>query len=397
MGETRLLFVAPFGLQRKATTAYRTLPLARALAAKGHRITCLVPSWDSRSDSGRRYEDGGVEVVHLWAPPGPAALALTVDCLQSMLRAGAAGADAVHVFKPLGPPAAVALALQARRVLGGRGRLVLDTDDWEEGWGRRSGSALAGTVLRPLERWLLRSSDAVTVASRALLEMAVALRGEARSVWHLPNGAPPVHAPDAVERRSALRQRLGLADAPLLLLYTRYIECRPPRLVEVLSAVLRRSSSARLLVVGSGFGREQADLRRGLAEQGLADRVLFAGWVAPPEVETYLAAADVALYPCDDDLVVRAKCSVKLAQLLALGLPVVAEAVGECCTYLAHEETGLLVGPGAVAELAEAVACLLASPEKRERLGRAAREQMAAEFSWDTLAVGAEAAYAAIE
>ncbi len=60
VGETRLLFVAPFGLQRKATTAYRTLPLARALAAKGHRITCLVPSWDSRVDSGRRYEDSGV-------------------------------------------------------------------------------------------------------------------------------------------------------------------------------------------------------------------------------------------------------------------------------------------------------------------------------------------------
>lgn len=39
-------------------------------------------------------------------------------------------------------------------------------------------------------------------------------------------------------------------------------------------------------------------------------------------------------------------------------------------------------------------AYLLASPEERERLGRSAREQMAGEFNWDTLAVRAEAAYA---
>ncbi|MBI2912043.1 MAG: glycosyltransferase [Chloroflexi bacterium] len=157
--------------------------------------------------------------------------------------------------------------------------------------------------------------------------------------------------------------------------------------------MLSRSSSAHLLVVGTGFADEEERLRQGLEERGLVGRVHFAGWVPNAGLESYLSAADVALFPCDDDPVVRAKCSVKLAQLLALGVPVVAEAVGSCCSYITHAQTGLLVAPGALTHMAEAVAGLLASPEERERLGRAAREQMAAQFSWSTLAVRAEQAY----
>jgi len=351
-----------------------------------------VPSWDSRVDSGRRYEDGGVDVVHLRALPGPAALGVTADCWQSVWRSAAAAADVVHLFKPLGPPAAVALALQVGQALGARRRLVLDTDDWEEGWARRSGSPLAPLVA-VFERRLMRTVEAVTAASEALVQMAAELRRDGGSVWYLPNGAPaPV--PGRAPEHAALRGRLGLADVPLLLLFTRYTECPPPRLVEVLGQVLSRSSSAHLLVVGTGFADEEERLRRGLEERGLVGRVHFAGWVPSAGLESYLSAADVALFPCDDDPVLRAKCSVKLAQLLALGVPVVAEAVGSCRSYITHAQTGLLVAPGAATDMAEAVAALLASPEERERLGRAAREQMAAQFSWSTLALRAEQAYA---
>lgn len=360
--------------------------------ARGHQVTCLIPSWDSRPDSGRRYRDSGVDVVHLSALPGPAGFAVAADCLQSMWRSAAADAGVVHLFKPLGPPAAVALALQVGRALGASGRLVLDTDDWEEGWARRSGSLLV-PLMGLFERRLLRSAEAVTAASEALVQMASELRRSSGSVWHLPNGVPASVLTRAPEP-AALRGRLGLADVPLLLLFTRYTECPPPRLVEVLSAALSRSPSAHLLVVGTGFADEEERLREGLEERGLVGRVHFAGWVPSAGLESYLSAADVALFPCDDDPVMRAKCSVKLVQLLARGVPVVAEAVGSCRSYITHGQTGLLVPPGATKDMAEAAAGLLASPAERERLGRAAREQMAAQFSWNTLAERAEQAYA---
>ena len=57
-----------------------------------------------------------------------------------------------------------------------------------------------------------------------------------------------------------------------------------------------------------------------------ADHVVLIGGADVP-VET-LAAADIAINPYRDTLVNRAKCAAKLRDLLAAGVPVVAEAVG---------------------------------------------------------------------
>ena len=54
MPALRVTFVAPFGLRRKGTTRARVIPLAAALAARGHRVRVVVPAWDSPEDWGRR-------------------------------------------------------------------------------------------------------------------------------------------------------------------------------------------------------------------------------------------------------------------------------------------------------------------------------------------------------
>ena len=46
----------------------------------------------------------------------------------------------------------------------------------------------------------------------------------------------------------------------------------------------------------------------------------FAGWVSSQDLPGYFAAADVAIYPLDDTLLNRAKCPVKLTDLLLAGL-----------------------------------------------------------------------------
>src|SRR5207248_6414163 len=61
----RVTFVAPFGLRRKGTTRARVIPLAAALAARGHRVRVVVPAWDSPEDWGRRDRLPGVDVLHL--------------------------------------------------------------------------------------------------------------------------------------------------------------------------------------------------------------------------------------------------------------------------------------------------------------------------------------------
>ncbi|MEA3342382.1 MAG: glycosyltransferase, partial [Chloroflexota bacterium] len=103
--------------------------------------------------------------------------------------------------------------------------------------------------------------------------------------------------------------------------------------------------------------------------------------------------ADVAIYPFDDTLVNRAKCPVKLLELLAAGTPVVAEAVGQNREYVRHTETGWLVEPGDAAAFAEAVTHLLEDAQLRERLGRAAARDVRERFAWERLVETIERAY----
>ncbi len=87
-------------------------------------------------------------------------------------------------------------------------------------------------------------------------------------------------------------------------------------------------------------------------------------------------------------------------EAMACGIPVVASAVGGIPEVVVHEKTGLLVPfeqvkggdpeprePQQYArDLAEAINALLRAPQKRERMGRAARERVETYFSWQRIA-----------
>ena len=67
---------------------------------------------------------------------------------------------------------------------------------------------------------------------------------------------------------------------------------------------------------------------------------------------------------------------------MAMGKGIVASRLGQIGEVLAHEETGLLVEPGDVEELSDAILRLTQSPELRERLGAAARRTATERHTW---------------
>ena len=77
---------------------------------------------------------------------------------------------------------------------------------------------------------------------------------------------------------------------------------------------------------------------------------------------------------------------IALLEGMASRLPVVATAVGAVPTVIRDGLTGVLVQPGDAPVLAAAIADMLADASKRERLGSAARQLIADEFSADRMA-----------
>lgn len=198
-------------------------------------------------------------------------------------------------------------------------------------------------------------------------------------------GAAEGRSSGAVAERSAPASSTDVHRPPCLLLYTRFFEFGLPFLLDVLAAVREQVPDCRLLVLGRGLFGEERELARLAAARGLAEAIDDRGWVQPEQLPALFAGADLALYPFDDSLVNRSKASVKLLELMAAGLPVVASAVGQNAEVIQDGRSGLLVPPGDAAAFARAVLDLLADPVRRAALGTGAAERVRESFRWSLL------------
>lgn len=100
--------------------------------------------------------------------------------------------------------------------------------------------------------------------------------------------------------------------------------------------------------------------------------------------EREVAALDVGLMPLADTPWSRGKCSYKLLQYMAAGVPVVASPVGMNREVVSHEENGLLA-TGAE-EWQRALERLIDDVDLAARLGRAGRETVVAGYGYTTIA-----------
>ena len=379
----QVVMVGPFGLRPRGTMVVRALPMARSLARRGHRVVLLLPPWQNPEDAGRRWEEDGVVVENIPLPSLPAPLFHLTTAFRLARRALALRPDVVHLFKPKAYSGLVHWLL-SHWPLSRRPRLVVDTDDWEGpgGWNDLAPYTPAQRLFfAHQERWGLTHADGVTVASRTLESLVWAMGVPPARVFYVPNGVPD---PDL---------RAMPSSEPVLLLYTRFFEFPVGRVIDLVRRVRERVPTVRLLVVGKGLFGEEDDLLRESRRVGLGDAVEYVGWVEPQRLGAVFSRAALAVYPFDDTLVNRAKCPVKLLDLLAAGMPVVAEAVGEIREVIRHGETGWLVEPGDTEGFAQAVVRLLEGPALRRRIGEAAAQDVRRRRSWDHLVERVEQAY----
>jgi glycosyltransferase involved in cell wall biosynthesis len=385
-----IVLVGPFGLAPKATTSTRALPLAEALVARGHRVTLLIPPWDDPARSGQTWDERGVTVRHISLPSRWETVGIAFR-LRMAIRAAAP--DLVHLFKPKGHGPLSLLGLETRYPL------VIDTDDWE-GPGGWNDSGIYSRAQQAFFAWQERSTPrhaaAATAASRTLETQLGGFGLPRDHVTYLPNGITTRrHGNWATEtqRAAQVRQRLGLGDAPTILLYTRFVEFAPDRPVAILRAVRERVPDARLLIVGHGFKEEERVTFAAAREAGLADAITHLPWVEWDELPATLAAGDVAILPYEDTLINRAKCSIKTLDLMAAARPIVADAVGQNREYLEHGASGIIVPADDPAAFAPAVAELLQDRGRRRAIGAAAAARAWQDFGWERLVARAEQAY----
>lgn len=112
-------------------------------------------------------------------------------------------------------------------------------------------------------------------------------------------------------------------------------------------------------------------------------RVVEHAWSLEREVAA-TADCDIGLAPLPDDPWTRGKCGLKLLLYMALGLPAVASRVGVHPEIVRDGETGRLAG--SAAEFVAVVDALLTDEGARRRIGAAARADVEARFSVESVA-----------
>jgi glycosyltransferase involved in cell wall biosynthesis len=232
------------------------------------------------------------------------------------------------------------------------------------------------TAYAVMEAAAARAGDAVLFQNREDLESAVQARIVPSSRAVLVGNGIKIEKHARPDRpREEVRAALGLDDdAEVVLCVARLVERKHHG--HLLSAVARLTGRARLRLVLAGSGPDEADLRRQAEEEGIADRVIFAGEVK--DVTSVLWASDLLCLPSRREGVPRV-----VMEAMACRLPVVATDVVGTREVVLDGETGVLVPFGDSPAMAAAIAALLDDPARRSALAERAYELLVRDWHQD--------------
>ena len=393
---------------------WSTAAWAAALVRRGHRVTVVTPNYGAAA----REERDGATIIRVPFPvtlrPGQGEARFLAHrnplfhlyfAWHVRRAARAAGAEIIHAQ---GKAAVVACWLAGRSL----GRPVLATirdlgllcplghctvfEPWDRfdcttaqylgkclpyhlahytaglgglGRARVRVAAVAAWIDNRIRQQAMKRVARLIGVSQGILDVyPTRLLGSRASV--VPNLPPPVPVPSDAEARAA-RERLGVGTGPLVLYAGKLsIGKGTPVLLESLDRIAAAVPGVRFSLAGKGDLPIPArpDLRA-------------LGVLPQAELFALYRAADVVVVPS----VWPEPLSRVLLEVMRIGRPVVATAVGGTPEAVEHGVTGLLVPRLDPEALAKAVIELLHDPERRARMGRAAAERAQTTFDEERL------------
>jgi len=398
---------------RVALLSYRSKPhcggqgvyvrhLSRELAALGHRVEVF---------SGQPYPelDPGVALtkvpsLDLYREPDPFRTPRRDEIRDAV--------DALEVAMmwSAGFPEPLTFSLRAARVLR---RRLLDFDVMHDnqtlGYGmlalQRTGVPMVTTIHHPitldrrlelaeaqgwrrltLRRWYgflamqgrvaRRAEHVLTVSESSARDIANEFRVDPARITVVPLGADTdVFAPPLAPRVTGRIVAMASADTPLkgvAALLEAFAKLRTEREVE--------------LVLVSKPGPKTRQLVDSLA---IGDSVRFVHGLSDRDLAGVLGSAEVACVPS-----LYEGFSLPAVEAMACGTPLVASRAGALPEVVGEDGScGQLVAPGDAEQLAGALAVLLDDPDRRRRMGAAARARAVERFGWRSVAERTAAVY----
>jgi glycosyltransferase involved in cell wall biosynthesis len=237
-------------------------------------------------------------------------------------------------------------------------------------------------------RWAMRTSEYSVMVSRATQnQFAVDLGVNPSLFTVIPNGVP-VQQGDA----SRVRAEFGIAEGDCVLLAVGVLERHKGHitLLEALARLTARGLATpwKLIIAGGAGGDQHETMLEYVREEGLGDRVRIV--LNRNDIADLLAAADVFVMPS-----LWEGLPMAVLEAMVAGKAIVGSCIAGIPEAIVDRQEGLLVPPGEVAPLADALRSLITDPVRRKALGEAAAARAHRDFTVGVMAERYEALYAA--
>ena len=147
-------------------------------------------------------------------------------------------------------------------------------------------------------------------------------------------------------------------------------------LIKLARHLKKQSKPFKILI--AGIGALADDLKAAAEQAGVADNILFFGFVE--DMKSFMHTIDIFVLTS-----LWEGFGYVIAEAMASRKPVVAFRVSSNPELIEHEKTGFLVKTGNVSELAEKIGVLIDSPELRDKMGKLGRDRVEQKFNMSSI------------
>ncbi|HVT75321.1 MAG TPA: glycosyltransferase family 4 protein [Candidatus Paceibacterota bacterium] len=222
-------------------------------------------------------------------------------------------------------------------------------------------------ILKWIEAYVALGAARVITPSKYLKSILVDWGIDSRDISVIYNG---FHMEPVKDTPSVLRKKMRWAGK-VIVTVGRLVPWKGIKeVIESMSDVIAAHPDARLVVVGDGPDGDM--LKSRAAELGLGDKVVFTGRLPQRTMFEYVKAADLFVLNTAYE-----GFSHQIIETMALGTPVITTAVGGNVEIIRNGENGILIAPGAVQSLRDAIIGLLGDSKRADGLARKAKKDVA--------------------
>jgi len=274
--------------------------------------------------------------------------------------------DVIHYF--FGLPTAFLSLLPGRHrkipyFVSLRGSDVPNYDRWN------SKLQLAHKILKPMTQKIWNNASQIIAVTNSLKKTALKMAPD-QDIMVRPNGVEPIFFKDITGIKKNINQLKLISVARLI---------KRKGIQDILKALEElKDPTISLLVVGTG--NYENELKKMCKNFSLSNTVTFYGFCSSKELLMLYHKCDVFILPS----LAEAFGNV-FAEAMACSLPIIGSSIGGI-PDLVDTENGILVEPGNIDEIKNAILKMKVSKEMRSKMAEANRKKILEWYSWEKIA-----------